>query len=71
MKKVSTNTKLIESQRQSKNIMQLLTRAKFTTSDCDTETGSTKWEDPRCGTCLYMLKTKTVDIRATEENFTI
>ena len=46
MSKVLRGTKLIKSQRQSKNLKQLLTRAKFTTNDYDRETGSRKCGDP-------------------------
>jgi hypothetical protein len=71
MKKVLTNTKLIKSQRQPQNLKHLLTRARFTSNNSNVETGSKKCGDPRCGTCPYMLETKTINIKRTGEEFTI
>ena len=55
MKKVSQQYTLINSKKQPRNLKQILTRAKFTTTK--EEWGTTKCNEPRCGTCPHLMTT--------------
>ena len=70
MNETLKSNKVIISRRQPSNLKSLLTRAKFC-SDIDTNGGSSKCQDKRCGTCPFLRETDHIEIKSTGESFKI
>ena len=70
MKQALKGVKYISSKRQPANLKQLLTRAKFTSSQKD-HIGSHKCGDKRCGTCPHITSGSEIMIKSTQKTFSI
>ena len=70
MKKVLASTKYITSKRQPQNLRRILTKACFK-SATNSEGGSKKCGDKRCGTCPHIQETEWINITTTGQKFKI